>query len=67
MLFSQNKFKQRDFDKHSLLAHLKALKTIFMKNMAVNVFNRCQRDVCAGKINKKLQLLGSNLHYHIRP
>ena len=53
MLFSQNKFKQRDFDKHSLLAHLKALKTIFMKNMAVNVFNRCQRDVCAGKINKK--------------
>ena len=47
--------KQRDkLDKHSLLAPLKALKTIFMQNMAENVFNRCQRDVCAEE-KKKLQ------------
>ena len=66
VLFSQNQNNATNFDKHSLLAQLKALKTIFMQNMAENVFNMCQRDICAEKKSDK-KLFGSNLHYRIRP
>ena len=47
-----------NFDKHSLLAHLKALKINFMQNMAENVFNMCQRDVCVEKKKVTKNFLG---------